>query len=509
MEFFDLNLTATKSKKDNLVDALANLIARSTHEINHHYDLITYDELTHTLIINDPKHHLNLNDFMLQTSVPHNAFSFVLRLVISNLLADHLHVTFQSSYGTFAPTIGNQKADNTNILLAYDNLQVINNQATIINIWPISVGIVKLLKARFCALQTWQQVIPTPTGTIYVRDNNMPHNFFLNGKNITNHHQQKISLSEAKKDAYTNDYWTNELIKTKHACLFFSYDFKGYNPKFNGKEWSNGMIDDKMAKCIIKIYRQLSEADQAFIFNQIVNNYHSYEWRSLLIQKFITWKLLLLNPNKYVLASIDNYEHQNFIDFATMANKQILWLHDVETNINQANLLCYFAYDYVDKHYQHLSFKKLNQTERQNWTLLRRFLTIGENNHRSLNHPYTFSFTDTFGTMFKQNVYIVQHLPNHQWSFSFASGNFYVDRCMLSNPYFAPKVSFLLSIMYDWLDEGDITTYYGLAKDSKKHSIFHKESYGFDASGNYIGFVSWLERFNQLEEKYHLDHYHP
>ncbi|MBO6073223.1 hypothetical protein J6P59_06515 [bacterium] len=134
MEFFDLNLTATKSKKDNLVDALANLIARSTHEINHHYDLITYDELTHTLIINDPKHHLNLNDFMLQTSVPHNAFSFVLRLVISNLLADHLHVTFQSSYGTFAPTIGNQKADNTNILLAYDNLQVINNQATIINI---------------------------------------------------------------------------------------------------------------------------------------------------------------------------------------------------------------------------------------------------------------------------------------------------------------------------------------------------------------------------------------
>ena len=134
MEFFDLNLTATKSKKDNLVDALANLIARSTHEINHYYDLITYDELTHTLIINDPKHHLNLNDFMLQTSVPHNAFSFVLRLVISILLADHLHVTFQSSYGTFIPTIDNQKADSTNILLAYDNLKVINNQATIINI---------------------------------------------------------------------------------------------------------------------------------------------------------------------------------------------------------------------------------------------------------------------------------------------------------------------------------------------------------------------------------------
>lgn len=134
MEFFDLNLTATKSKKDNLVDALANLIARSTHEIDHHHDLITYDELTHVLTINDPKHHLNLKDFMLQTSVHHNAFSFVLRLVISNLLADHLHVTFQSSDGTFIPTIDNQKANNTNILLSYDNLQVTNNQATIINI---------------------------------------------------------------------------------------------------------------------------------------------------------------------------------------------------------------------------------------------------------------------------------------------------------------------------------------------------------------------------------------
>ena len=134
MEFFDLNLTATKSKKDNLVDALANLIARSTHEIDHHHDLITYDELTHVLTINDSKHHLNLNDFIVQTFVHHNAFSFVLRLVISNLLTDHLHVTFQSTYGTFAPTIDNQKADSTNILIAYDNLQVINNQATIINI---------------------------------------------------------------------------------------------------------------------------------------------------------------------------------------------------------------------------------------------------------------------------------------------------------------------------------------------------------------------------------------
>ena len=159
------------------------------------------------------------------------------------------------------------------------------------------------------------------------------------------------------------------------------------------------------------------------LFLNIAMIIYLIKWRHLgIIQKFITCKLSLLNRNKYVLASIDDCEHQNFIDFATMANKQILWLYfsnlaDAGTNINQADLLCYFAYDYVDKHYQHLSFKRLNQTERQNWTLLRRFLTIGENDHRSLKHPYTFSFADTFGTMFKQNVYIVQHLPDHQWSF--------------------------------------------------------------------------------------------
>lgn len=514
MEYVDLNLMAIKSKQYLIIDALTDLIKRNTHEHKLSNDWFYFDENTLTLKIKDSKHHLHLANFQNESLVNHNSFTPVLRLAIKTLLTNNINICFKSNHGTFIPLIYDKQDNHGMIYLACDDSKIIVKPYTEITIYPVKPTVIKELKAKFAVLQNWQKVIYTEVGNILISTNNKhPNNFFLNGTNITKFVNTKIKINELKKDQYTNDYVANFLISNHPSCLFFSYDFKGYNPKFNDKVIKDKQLDPKIMQCIAKIYQKLNDYDKEYIFQQILNNFHSYEWKSPLTSRVVIKYLSLRNPDQYLLAdyfpSELECEHENFVHFATLAHKQIIWwdeepIYDYNEQF-KIMTLWQFGQAYLDQHYKkQVAFKNLNPTALKNWRIFYNFLQYPHCEKCVSNH-YSYCFECIEGDSAQLEFHIVKNLPNHQWSFSYHTFTFYIDEQMLLNSDFAEKMSLLVYFFTKWFnEEGFLGNYYGFLHDATRNLSEYKGRCQFDENKSNVN-QTWHQRFTNLLKKRNIN----
>ena len=438
MEYFDLNLRPVVINYNDRLNAISDLIVNAIRQYhNQEYAtklIIDYDERTGTLKIKDHGTGINLTDFVQKQDSNDDWFATGLRTAISGLMASQVSIIFKSNFGIFTPTIRNKEGLSQNIssiFIAYEpanttndqwtNLKDINedestnsNHGTEVTICPLPASFVADLKYNFSFLLPWVKEIKTHYGTLLVNKEKQMNDIFVDGENVTHMHEP---------DEDDDD----------KSMLVFSYDI-------NYNAFDPNLIKNRYNKpgryaydCMCAIYDELNDEDKEFVYSKLLNNHDSIEWNNEMVRDHIIEHYAKTNPDKYLIGTW-NKENTNYVEFAKLAHKEIIW---VKSN-DELNKLTYLPINTVDNfgaEYAKQNFNtfvptnKLTARERTNWEALQSFLTYFIDANKEIQDQLTKVKLD------KYNIKIVENLPTDQSFYRFDENAGIINRKILDGSF--------------------------------------------------------------------------
>ena len=435
MEYFDLNLRPVELSHKEKIDAVCNLINNAISQYhNQEYTtklIVDYDETTNTLRIRDNGTGINLSDFVEQESV-NGWFTRGLRIAISGLIANQITPIFKSNFGTFTPIIRNKDGLNEKIaslFIAYEpkatvkdawtNLKDIDDNDTLdhgteVTISPLTSEFVASLKTNFSFLLPWTKEIKTKYGVLLMGKPGTTNNVFVDGQNVSYMQAPKHDDKDQEQ-------------------LTFSYDI-------NASEFDPDLIQNPQDNpgryaynCISAIYDELNDKDKEYVFTKLLNDHNSLEWNSWIIRRQIIKYFAKTNSDKYLIG-LWNGENPNYVEFAKLANKQIIWIDNSEEFDDLSKLgiqpVHEFGRLYAEKNYtNYVLINKLTAHERTNWEALQAFLTYFADSNKKIQDGMDKNEIDHY------EIKIVESLPTSDGFFNYEQECGVIDRKILSDSF--------------------------------------------------------------------------
>lgn len=435
MEYFDLNLRPVELSHQEKIDAVCNLINNAISQYhNQEYTtklIVDYDETTNTLRIKDNGTGINLSDFVEQESV-NGWFTRGLRTAISGLIANQITPIFKSNFGTFTPIIRNKDGLSQKIaslFIAYEpkvtakdtwtDLKDIDNKDTLdhgtqVTISPLTSEFVTTLKTNFSFLLPWTKEIKTKYGYFLIGKQETINNVFVDGQNVSYMHAPKPDDKDQEQ-------------------LTFSYDI-------NASEFDPDLIQDPNDNpgryaydCISAIYDELDGKDKECVFTKLLNNHDSFEWNSWIIRRQIIKYFGKTNPDKYLIGLWDD-ENPNYVEFAKLANKQIIWIDNTEEFDDLSKLgiqpVNQFGSLYAEQNYtNYVSINKLTAHERTNWETFQLFLTYFANSNKKIQDGMAKHELDHY------EIKIIESLPTKEGFFNYDEECGVINRKILGDSF--------------------------------------------------------------------------